>query len=56
MERAEAARLKLISEYPEASVSVMQPDLSSLSSIEAFCEELIRFTNSEIEKAKAGRF
>lgn len=41
MERAEEARLKLISDYPEASVSVMQLDLASLSSIEAFSEELV---------------
>ena len=42
MERAEEARLKLICDHPKASVSVMQLDLASFSSIEAFCEELIR--------------
>ena len=41
MERAEEARLKLIADYPEASISVMQLDLASLSSIEALTEELV---------------
>ena len=41
-ERADEARLKLVCDYPEASVSVMQLDLASLSSIEAFTEELMR--------------
>ena len=40
-ERANEARLKLICDYPEASISVMQLDLASLSSIEAFTEELV---------------
>lgn len=40
MERAQEARLKLLCDYPEASISVMRLDLASLSSIEAFCEEL----------------
>ena len=40
MERAQEARRKLICDYPEASISVMQLDLASLASIEAFCEEL----------------
>ena len=40
-ERAEEARLNLIADYPEASISVMQLDLASLSSIEAFTEELV---------------
>ena len=41
-ERAEEARLNLISDYPESSISVIQLDLASLSSIEAFSEELVR--------------
>ena len=41
MERAEEARLKLIADYPEVSISVLQLDLASLSSIEAFSEELV---------------
>ena len=41
MERAKEARLKLISDNPESSISVMQLDLASLSSIEAFFEELV---------------
>ena len=41
MERAQEARLKLLCDYPEASISVMQLDLSSLTSIEAFTEELV---------------
>ena len=53
MERAQEARLNLLCDYPEASISVMQVDLASLTSIEAFCEELMRFTNIEIGKAKA---
>ena len=40
-ERANEARLRLICDYPEASISVMQLDLASLSSIEAFTEELV---------------
>ena len=40
MEQAQEARLKLLCDYPEASISVMRLDLASLSSIEAFCEEL----------------
>ena len=40
MERAQEARLKLLCDYPEASISVMQLDLASLTSIEAFTEEL----------------
>lgn len=40
MERAQEARLKLLCDYPEASIAVMRLDLASLSSIEAFCEEL----------------
>lgn len=40
MERAQEARLKLLCDYPEASISVMRLDLASHSSIEAFCEEL----------------
>ena len=40
MERAQEARLKILCDYPKASISVMQLDLASLSSIEAFCEEL----------------
>lgn len=39
-ERAQEARLKLLCDYPEASISVMQLDLASLTSIEAFTEEL----------------
>ena len=42
MERAQEARLKLLCDYPEASISVMQLDLASLTSIEAFAEELVR--------------
>ena len=42
MERAQEARLKLLCDYPEASISVMQLDLASLTSIEAFTEELVR--------------
>ena len=41
MERAQEARLKLLCDYPEASISVMQLDLASLTSIEAFIEELV---------------
>ena len=41
MERAKEARLKLISDNPEASISIMQLDLASLSSIEAFFEKLV---------------
>ena len=41
-ERAEEARLNLMSDYPEASISVIHLDLASLSSIEAFSEELVR--------------
>ena len=41
MERAQEARLKLLCDYPEASISVMQLDLASLTSIEAFTEELV---------------
>ena len=40
-ERANEARLRLICDYPEASISVMQLDLASLSSIETFFEELV---------------
>ncbi|MBR5289141.1 MAG: SDR family NAD(P)-dependent oxidoreductase [Clostridia bacterium] len=40
-ERAKEARLRLIGDHPEASISVMQLDLASLSSIEVFCEELV---------------
>ena len=40
MERAQEARRKLICDYPDASISVMQLDLASLTSIEAFTEEL----------------
>ena len=40
MERAQEARVKLLCDYPEAFISVMQLDLASLTSIEAFCEEL----------------
>ena len=39
-ERANEARLRLICDNPEASISVMQLDLARLSSIEAFSEEL----------------
>ena len=39
-ERAQEARLRLMGDYPEAAISVMQLDLASLTSIEAFCEEL----------------
>ena len=39
-ERAQEARRKLLCDYPEASISVMQLDLASLTSIEAFTEEL----------------
>ena len=53
MERAQEARLNLLCDYPEASISVMELDLASLASIEVFCEELMRFTNIEIGKAKA---
>ena len=53
MERAQEARLNLLCDYQEASISVMELDLASLASIEAFCEELMRFTNIEIGKAKA---
>ena len=41
MERAKEARLKLITDNPEASISIMQLDLASLSSIEAFFEKLV---------------
>ena len=41
MERAQEARRKLICDYPGASISVMQLDLASLTTIEAFCEELV---------------
>ena len=41
MERAKEACQKLISDNPKASISVMQLNLASLSSIEAFCEELV---------------
>ena len=41
MERAQEARLKLISDNPEASISVMQLDLASLSSIEVFSKNLV---------------
>ena len=41
MERAQEARLKLLCDYPEASISVMQLDLASLTSIEAFTEDLV---------------
>ena len=37
MDRAQEARLKLLCDYPESSISVMQFDLASLTSIEAFC-------------------
>ena len=40
-ERSNEARLRLICDYPEASISVMQLDLASLSSIETFFEELV---------------
>ena len=40
-ERAEEARLKLITDYPKASISVMQLDLANFLSIEAFSEELM---------------
>ena len=40
MERAQEARLKLLCDYPEASISVIQLDLASLTSIDAFCKEL----------------
>ncbi len=39
--RAEQARLELLRDYPDAAVSVMHLDLASLSSIEAFSEEII---------------
>ena len=41
MERAKEARMKLMSDNPEASISAMHLDLARLSSIEAFCEELV---------------
>ena len=41
MERATEARLRLMCDYPESSISVMQLDLASLSSIEAFSEEFV---------------
>ena len=37
MDQAKEARLKLLCDYPEASISVMQLDLASLTSIEVFC-------------------
>lgn len=40
--RAEQARLELLRDYPDAAVSVMHLDLASLSSIEAFSEEITR--------------
>ena len=40
-ERANEARLRLLCDNSEASISVMQLDLASLSSIEAFSEELV---------------
>ena len=40
-ERANEARLRLICDNPKATISVMQLDLASLSSIEAFSEELV---------------
>ena len=40
-ERANEARLRLICDNPEVSISVMQLDLARLSSIEAFSEELV---------------
>lgn len=40
-ERANEASLRLLCDNPEASISVMQLDLASLSSIEAFSEELV---------------
>ena len=41
MERANEARLKLLSDYPESYISIMHLDLASLSSIEAFTEEIV---------------
>ena len=41
MERAKEARLNLLCDCPEASISVMQLDLASLASIEAFTQELV---------------
>ena len=41
LRRAEEARLKLLRDYPEVSVTVMKIDLASLNSIEAFAEEFI---------------
>ena len=40
--KAAEARLKLLRDYPGASVTVMQLDLARLSSIDAFAEELQR--------------
>ncbi|MBO4391628.1 MAG: SDR family NAD(P)-dependent oxidoreductase [Lachnospiraceae bacterium] len=39
-ERAEAAREELLRDYPGASVSVMQLDIASFASIDAFAEKL----------------
>ena len=57
MERAKEARLKLISDNPGASISVMQLDLASLSSIEAFFEELVsNKVNIDVFVNNAGAF
>ena len=40
-ERAQEARLRILCDYPDASISVMQLDLASLTSIEAFTQELV---------------
>ncbi|MBR5088626.1 MAG: SDR family NAD(P)-dependent oxidoreductase, partial [Ruminiclostridium sp.] len=40
-DRVEQAKLELLCDYPDAAVSVKHLDLASLSSIEAFSEEII---------------
>lgn len=46
MERANEARLKLLSDYPESYISIMHLDLASLSSIEEFSKE---FANNKVD-------